>query len=174
MLQSDRLSLAHATAAGLAADGYTLSVPARSRSLVEIPAHAEATGLARLQVSVFNAAHQDHVLEELPVYRPAARQGFATYGVVENAPVQHTLQVPPDVLPGFGQFSVTTSSTQLQTLVDSYRSLREVRWEDPSSLSSAILVNTALRDVLYAFDVPELPTPQAADRESPGPHRCAP
>ena len=165
VLQSDRLSLARATAAGLAADGYTLSVPARSRSLVEIPAHAEATGLARLQVSVFNAAHQDHVLEELPVYRPAARQGFATYGVVENAPVQHTLQVPPDVLPGFGQFSVTTSSTQLQTLVDSYRSLREVRWEDPSSLSSAILVNTALRDVLYAFDVPELPTPQAADRE---------
>ena len=165
MLQSDRLSLAHVTAAGLAADGYTLSVPARSRSLVEIPAHAEATGTARLQVSVFNAAHQDHVLDELPVYRPAARQGFATYGVVEDAPALHTLQVPPDVLPGFGAFSVTTSSTQLQMLVDSCLSLREVRWEDPSSLSSVILANTAMRDVLYAFGVPGLPTPREADRE---------
>ena len=165
VLQSDRLSLARATASGLAADGYTLSVPARSRSLVEIPAHAEATGTARLQVSVFSAAHQDHVLEELPVYRPAARQGFATYGVVEDAPALHTLQVPPDVLPGFGAFSVTTSSTQLQMLVDSCLSLREVRWEDPSSLSSVILANTAMRDVLYAFGVPGLPTPQEADQE---------
>ncbi|MCY3658468.1 MAG: Ig-like domain-containing protein [Caldilineaceae bacterium] len=165
VLQSDRLSLARATASGLAADGYTLSVPARSRSLVEIPSHAEATGMARLQVSVFNAAHQDHVLEELPVYRPAARQGFATYGVVEDVPVLHTLQVPPDVLPGFGAFSVTTSSTQLQMLVDSCLSLREVRWEDPSSLSSVILANTAMRDVLYAFGVPGLPTPQEADQE---------
>ena len=165
VLQSDRLSLARAAASGLAADGYTLAVPARSRSLVEIPAHAEATGMSRLQVSVFNAAHQDHVLEELPVYRPAARQGFATYGVVEDAPALHTLQVPPDVLPGFGSFSVTTSSTQLQMLVDSCLSLREVRWEDPSSLSSVILANTAMRDVLYAFGVPGLPTPREADRE---------
>ena len=165
VLQSDRLSLAHATDLGLAADGYTLSVPARSRSLVEIPAHAEATGTARLQVSVFNTAHQDHILEELPVYRPAARQGFATYGVVEDVPALHTLQVPPDVLPGFGAFSVTTSSTQLQMLVDSCLSLREVRWEDSSSLSSVILANTAMRDVLYAFGVPGLPTPQEADQE---------
>ena len=132
---------------------------------MEIPAYAEATGTARLQVSVFNAAHQDHVLEELPVYRPAARQGFATYGVVEDAPALHTLQVPPDVLPGFGAFSVTTSSTRLQMLVDSCLSLREVRWEDPSSLSAVILANTAMRDVLYAFGVPGLPTPQEADQE---------
>ena len=165
VLQSDLLSLARATASGVAADGYTFAVPARSRQLVEIPANAGATGTARLQVSVFNAAHQDHVLEELPVYRPAARQGFATYGVVEDVPALHSLQVPPDVLPGFGEFSVTTSSTQLQTLVDSYRSLREVQWEDPSSLSSAILANTAVRDVLYAFGVPDLPTPDEADRE---------
>ena len=165
VLQSDRLSLTRSTPSGLAADGYTLAIPARSRSLVEIPSSAEATGIARLQVSVFNAAHQDHVLEELPVYRPAARQGFATYGVVEDASALHALQVPPDVLPGFGQFSVTTASTQLQTLVDSYRSLREVRWEDPSALSSAILANTSMRDVLYAFSVPDLPTSQEADRE---------
>ena len=165
VLQSDLLSLARSTSSGLAADGYTFAVPARSRSLVEIPASADATGTARLQVSAFNAAHQDHVLEELPVYRPAARQGFATYGVVEDAPALHTLQVPPDVLPGFGAFSVTTSSTQLQMLVDSCLSLREVRWEDPSSLSSVILANTAMRDVLYAFGVPGLPTPQEADRE---------
>ncbi len=165
VLQSDFLSLARATESGLAADGYTFAIPAHSRRLVEIPAHANETGTARLQVSVFNDAHQDHVLEELPIYRPAAHQGFATYGVVDDAPAMHALRVPPDVLPGFGQFSVTISSTQLQILVDSYRSLREVPWEDPSSLSAAILANTSVRDVLYAFAVPGLPTPRAADQE---------
>ena len=168
VLQSDLLALARTPGSDLAADGYTFSVPARSRRLVEIPARAPASGTARLQVSVFSDTHQDHVLAELPVYRPAARQGFATYGVVEDTSALHTLQVPPDVLPGFGRFSVTTSSTQLQTLVDSYRSLREVPWEDPSSLSAAILANTSMRDVLYAFAVPDLPTPAQADREIQG------
>lgn len=165
VLQSDLLSLADTAPSGLHVDGYSFAVPAGSRSLVEIPAEAGVTGTASLQVSVFNAAHQDHVQEDLPVYRPAARQGFATYGVVEDSPAVHALRIPRDVLPDFGEFSVTTSSTQLQSLVDSYRSLREVYWPDPSSLSSAILANTAMRDLLYAFGAPGLPTAQDADRE---------
>ena len=93
----------------------------------------------------------------LPVYQPAAQEGFATYGSVDATPVLQGLELPDNVHRTLGQLSIATSSTLLQSLLDSVLVLRDNRGYDyPERLASRLLANLALRDVLYAFAVPNL------------------
>ena len=156
LLQSNGLSLSHQRD-GLSYDAVALTVPAQSRQLVVRPAKATQTGLQQMLASVFNDQVQDHLQAELPVFTPAAKEGFATYGTVEDEVVLQTFQWPADVHPEFGALSIGMSSTLLQTLADGYLDVQEPKWRSTEVLASRILASSALREVLPAFALPDLP-----------------
>ncbi len=164
VVQSDGLDLAY-QAADRALDALTFTLPAQSRQQILIPATARDTGENQLLVSVFNEQVQDAALGSFPIYVPASQEGFAAYGIVEDTIAVQGFQLPADVHRNFGQLTISTSSTVLQSLLDSYQVLVDTRgWDYPERLASRLLANIALRDVLYAFNQPELPVPAALDR----------
>ncbi len=163
--QSDGLDLAYA-AGGRAYDALAFRLPAHSRQQILVPARARETGPSQMLVTVFNAQFNDSVQTSLPVYQPAAQEDFATYGSVDATPVLQGLELPDNIHRTFGQLSIATSSTLLQSLLDSVLMLRDNRGYDyPERLASRLLANLALRDVLYAFAVPNLPGPEVLDRD---------
>ena len=163
--QSDGLDLAYA-AGGRAYDALAFRLPAHSRQQILVPARARDHGASQMLVTVFNAQFNDSVQTSLPVYQPAAQEGFATYGSVDVTPVLQGLELPDNVHRTFGQLSIATSSTLLQSLLDSVLVLRHNRGYDyPERLASRLLANLALRDVLYAFAVPHLPAPEVLERD---------
>jgi uncharacterized protein YfaS (alpha-2-macroglobulin family) len=70
------------------------------------------------------------------------------------------VEAPPDVLPGFGGLTVTTSSTALQALTDAVLYLVAYPFECAEQLSSRALAVAALKDVLTAFQAEGLPSPE--------------
>ncbi len=164
--QSDRLELAY-QADDRDFDALAFSLPAHSRRQILLPVHAHETGDGQMMVTVFNEQFNDTVLGELPIYTPAAQQGFATYGTADELPVMQGLELPADVHRQFGQLTITTSSTLLQSLLDSFLMLRghDRHYIYPEFLASRVMANVALRDVLYAFQLPDLPTPDRLDHD---------
>ena len=164
--QSDRLELAYQTE-DRDFDAMTFNLPAHSRRQILLPARAQETGDGQMMVTVFNEQFNDTVLGELPIYIPAAQQGFATYGTADELPVMQGLELPTDVHRQFGQLTITTSSTLLQSLLDSFLMLRghDRHYIYPEFLASRVMANVALRDVLYAFQLPDLPTPDRLDHD---------
>ena len=164
--QSDSLELSYQTA-DRAFDAFGISLPAGSRRQVLVPAHARESGDGQMLVTVFNEQFNDSVLGVLPVYIPAAQEGFAAYGTADELPVMQGLDLPTGVHQEFGQLTVTTSSTLLQSLLDSFLVLRgrDHEYLYPEFLASRMLANLALRDVLYAFQLPGLPAPDRLDRD---------
>ena len=164
--QSDSLGLAYQTA-DRAFDAFGISLPAGSRRQVLVPTHARESGDGQMLVTVFNERFNDSVLGVLPVYIPAAQEGFAAYGTAEELPVMQGLDLPTGVHQDFGQLTVTTSSTLLQSLLDSFLVLRghDREYLSPEFLASRILANLALRDVLYAFQLPGIPAPDRLDSD---------
>ena len=163
--QSDRLELAY-QADDRDFDALAFSLPAHSRRQILLPVHAHETGDGQMMVTVFNEQFNDTVLGELPIYTPAAQQGFATYGTADETPVRQGLELPTDVHRQFGQLTITTSSTLLQSLLDSFLMLRRhSNYIYPELLASRVMANVALRDVLYAFQLPDLPAPDRLDHD---------
>ncbi len=163
LVQSDGLALSY-QAAALAVDALTFTLPAQSRQQILVPATARTTGESQLQVSVFNDQLGDAVQDTLPVYVPAAQEGFAAYGIVEDMLAVQGFQLPADAHANFGQLTISTSSTVLQSLLDSYLTLGDTRgWDYPERIASRLLANIALRDVLYAFQQPDLPEQDVLD-----------
>ncbi len=164
VVQSDGLDLAYQSA-DRAIDALSFTLPAQSRQQILVPATARDTGASQLLLSIFNEQLNDSALGSFPVYVPAAQEGFAAYGIVEETMAVQGLQLPEDVHRNFGQLTISTSSTVLQSLLDSYGVLRETRgWDYPERIASRLMANIALRDVLYAFNQPELPERGALDR----------
>ena len=163
--QSDGLDLAYAEG-GRAYDALAFRLPAHSRQQILVPARARDHGPSQMLVTVFNAQFNDSVQTSLPVYQPAAQEGFATYGSVDSTPVLQGLELPDNVHQTFGHLTIATSSTLLQSLLDSVLVLRYNRGYDyPERLASRLLANLALREVLYAFAVPNLPASEVLDRD---------
>ncbi|MGB1253683.1 MAG: alpha-2-macroglobulin family protein, partial [Candidatus Promineifilaceae bacterium] len=145
--------------------GRRVIVPANDRIEVRFPATPVAVGTGRLQIAAVatNSAgveFADAATVELPIYTPATTEAFATYGVVDgdNAAVQ-PLAAIEGVFPQFGGLEIGTSSTALQSLTDAVFYLVTYRFESAEALSSRILAVSALRDVLGAFSVETLPSP---------------
>lgn len=146
----------------LASTGRRLIVPAQDRVEVRIPSAAQQAGRARFQVVASAGADSDAQSFELPVWTPATREAFATYGsLAETSLALQPVLAPQDVWPQFGALSVTASSTELQALTDALIYLVDYPFDCNEQRASRVLAIAALRDVLTAFDAPELP---AADR----------
>ncbi|MBA2321616.1 MAG: hypothetical protein H0V89_10720, partial [Deltaproteobacteria bacterium] len=144
--------------------GRRVTVPANDRIEVRFPLAALLAGTARFQAVAGSGAVSDAARFELPVWTPATTEAFATYGTTtENAVVQ-PVQAPPDVWPQFGGLQVQTSSTQLQALTDAVVYLQRYPYDCNEQIASRAMGIAALRDVLTAFESPDLPP--AADLEA--------
>ena len=141
--------------------GRRVQVPANDRVEVRLPAAAVKPGTARFQVAAAAGKWADAANGELPVWTPATTEAFATYGQVDQGATSQPIKPPGDAVPLFGGLEITTSSTAVAELTDAVLYLVRYPFECHEQLASRLLTIAALRDVLTAFDVPDMPTPQA-------------
>lgn len=172
-----RLAVATTNAALTDGAGRQLTVPANDRVEVQFPAAAEMAGTARFQVVGAAGAASDAAELSLPVWTPATTEAFATYGVIDSPGSAGARSTPsgvrsvidkgamsqPVALPGkvvtqFGGLEVTTASTNLQALTDAMIYLVHYPFECAEQRSSRIVAIAALRDVLTAFKVKDMPS----------------
>ncbi len=139
--------------------GYRLELKPRDRQEVRIPCAAEQAGTAQFQFGATTTSGSDAAQISIPVYTPATSEAFATYGVLDQGATSQPIARPADVFPDFGGLSITTSSTALAELTDSLLYLVGYPYECSEQLASRVLSTLALRDVLSAFQVPDLQKP---------------
>lgn len=148
---------------GAAPAGMRVTVPAGDRVEVRFPLAAEGVGRGALRVTAVSGGRADSATVSLPVYTPSTSETFATYGEVDVGAVAQPVLAPTDVIPQFGGLEVSTSSTALQALTDAVIYLTEYRYESSDGLASQLLAISSLRDVLEAFDAPQLPPADQID-----------
>lgn len=143
--------------------GQLVTVPANDRLEVRFPATVDSAGEATLRVAAVSGELRDAAAVELPVYTPATTEAFAAYGVVDDSAVLQPVTAPEGVFPQFGQLSVDTAATALQSLTDAVIYLDEYRYGSADAYASRIMAIAALRDVLGAFSAPGLPSRERLD-----------
>lgn len=143
--------------------GYALDVKPNDRVEVRFPCAAAQPGTARFQFGASSGKNGDAAEISLPVWTPATTEAFATYGVIDQGAVKQPIQKPTGVVPDFGGLTVTTSSTALAELTDSFIYLYSYPFECSEQISSRMLAAAALKDVLQAFKAPGMPTKEALE-----------
>ena len=163
---ADSLAQARPGEPGATLAGRVVTVPAHDRVEVRFPAAAQNAGRAQFQVTAVAGALRDAQAFSLPVWTPAVREAFATYGALsEDSLAVQPLRVPGEVWPQSGGLSVSTSSTQLQSLTDALIYLHDYPFQCNEQRASRVLGIAALRDVLDAFDVEDLPPAEALEAQ---------
>ncbi|MCU1367240.1 MAG: hypothetical protein JWN39_2879, partial [Ilumatobacteraceae bacterium] len=162
VLQTDNLTLPDSS--GTAGTGQRVTVPANDRVEVRFPVSAALAGTARFRVAATSGDASDAATIELPVYTPSTAEAFATYGVIDDGATNQPVATPTDVIPEFGALDVTTSSTSLQALTDAVLYISQYPYDSSDARASRILAISSLRDVLAAFDAPDLPTPEVLNQ----------
>ncbi len=158
-------------------------VPANDRVEVRFDVETSDAGTARFQVAAVAGDLTDAAQGSLPVYTPSTTETFATYGVIDSGTgigpissanvadstgdgaILHNLNRIEGVYPQFGGLEVTTSSTAVQALTDSVIYLTNYRYSSSDAYASRIMAIAALRDVLEAFESPQLPSAAALDNQ---------
>ncbi len=143
--------------------GREVIVPANERVEVRFPAAAELAGTARFQIVGVAGADSDAAEVALPVWTPATTEAFATYGVIDSGAIRQPVALPGKVVTQFGGLDVTTASTNLQALTDALLYLVRYPYECAEQRASRILGIAALRDVLTAFQVKDMPSAAALE-----------
>ncbi len=150
-------------ASGPSIAGRRVTVPANDRVEVRFPAATLGAGTARLQVVAAAGDATDAAELSLPVWTPATTEAFATYGSLDAGVAVQPVLAPPETWVQFGGLEVTTASTQMQALTDAVLYLEAYPYDCNEQLASRVLAIASLRDVLTAFDSPELPDPPALE-----------
>ncbi|MEZ5443486.1 MAG: alpha-2-macroglobulin family protein, partial [Lysobacterales bacterium] len=133
------------------AHGYALTVPAQQRARVSFPALTTLPGQAELLFAVRSQSHSDASAHSLPVWTPASIERVARHGVVEDATLQQSLQVPGDVWPNQGGLKLDLSTTALQSLQDAYLYLQDYPYACSEQIASRLLATTTLGPLLEEF-----------------------
>ena len=144
--------------------GRQVSVPPNDRVEVLFPAAAEMAGTARFQIVGAAGSYSDASELALPVWTPATTEAFATYGVIDSGAIKQPVALPEKVVTQFGGLEVTTASTNLQALTDAFLYLVRYPFECAEQRASRVLAIAALRDVLSAFKVKDMPAPAALEQ----------
>ena len=144
--------------------GYTIKLQPNKRVALLFPLTTLHSGTARFQFIVSTVANEsqtsfgDAIEFSVPVFTPATSEAFATYGdIAEEEVILQPIKPPANVLPQFGELSVSTSSTALASLTDAIIALYAYPFECTEQLSSRILGIQSLWDVLQAFQCKDLP-----------------
>ncbi|CAF1018384.1 unnamed protein product [Adineta steineri] len=144
--------------------GYAIQLQASKRAVLTFPISTTDSGTARFEFIVSTATNEsqtsfgDAIELSVPVFTPATSEAFATYGdICEEEVVYQPIKAPENVIPQFGQLSISTSSTALASLTDAIISLYTYPYECTEQLSSRLLGILLLSGVLQAFNCKDLP-----------------
>ncbi|CAF1038277.1 unnamed protein product [Rotaria sp. Silwood1] len=144
--------------------GYSIVLQPSKRTALTFPLSTIHSGTARFQFIVSTVKNEtcaqfgDAIELSLPIFTPATSEAFATYGdICEEEVVLQPVETPKNVIPQFGELSITTSSTALASLTDAIILLYTYPYECTEQLSSRLLGIQALWDVLQAFHCKDLP-----------------
>ena len=142
--------------------GLNVSLPGETEKGIEVPAGesrevrfdmaVEQVGKMRLQFAALSNGGRDATEVSLPVLLPATKQAFADYGMTD-ASVRRKVDMPADVLPGFGGLEVSMSSTALNGLEDAVQYLVTYPYECAEQTASRILPIFALGKILDDFPI---------------------
>ncbi|KAG2394211.1 hypothetical protein C9374_003975 [Naegleria lovaniensis] len=143
--------------------GLKVLIPALQRAEIRFPMQAIQVGVAKFQVGVSVSDSfinfSDAVEKEVRVFTPATTEAFAVYGEMDDTcNVFQPVKTPGNVYTQFGGLQITTSSTALASLTDSFLYLYNYPFDCTEQLSSRVLSIVALKDVLYAFKVKDMPS----------------
>jgi hypothetical protein len=152
----------NATVDGADKAGRRAVVPANDRIEIRVPIATIDAGRAHFQAAVVSGNYADSASFDFPVWTPATSEAFAVYGSLDGpaglAALKQPVDVPGDVWPQFGGLEITTSSTALQALTDSFLYLIDYPFGCAEQIASRVLSIAALKDVLQAFDVAGMPS----------------
>ena len=144
--------------------GYSIVLQPSKRAALKFSVSTIHSGTARFQFVISTvkndtgASFGDAIELSIPVFTPATSEAFATYGdICEEKVVLQPIKAPENVLPQFGELSITTSSTALASLTDAIISLYTYPYECTEQISSRLLGIQTLWDVLQAFQCKDLP-----------------
>ncbi|MDG5815441.1 alpha-2-macroglobulin family protein [Chitinispirillales bacterium ANBcel5] len=152
--------------AALHNQGYKVQIPSNDRVEVRFPASTVAAGTARFQVMASTEdGFSDASAFELPVWTPAKSEAFATYGTIDSGAVSYSVKHPAEIWPQFGGVTVSTSSTALQALTDAFIYLYTYKFAGSEQIASRIISIVALQDVLEAFNIPDIPSPDEIQKQ---------
>lgn len=138
--------------------GKRVVVPGGDRAEVRFDFATQGRGKAVIQTVASSGTFADASNVEVPVYEPATTESFATYGSVLDKAQFEQLKIPADVFPEVGGIEAEISSTQLQSLTDSYWYLYAYPFECAEQRSSRMIATTAMADILDAFALGTRPT----------------
>jgi uncharacterized protein YfaS (alpha-2-macroglobulin family) len=146
------------------ATGYSIMLQPSKRVALAFSVSTIHSGTARFQFVVSTVANEsiasfgDGIELSVPVFTPATSEAFSTYGdICEEEVVLQPIKTPENVIPQFGELSISTSSTALASLTDAIISLYTYPYECTEQLSSRLLGIQSLWDVLQAFQCRDLP-----------------
>ncbi len=143
--------------------GKRVTVPANDRVEVRFPAAAAMPGTAAFQAAAFSGRLADAQRVQLPTWTPATTEAFATYGEVDEGAIAQPVQRPPEVVEAFGGLEMTLTSTALGNLTDAFLYLKDYPFESSEAIASRLVATVALKDVLAAFEVPDMPDAATVD-----------
>lgn len=141
--------------------GLRFTVPAEDRREVRLPVGVADAGELRWQAAIVGAGTSDAASDTLPVWTPATTEAFATYGSLTEGAATYPIEVPTEAWPQYGGLEISLSSTELHSLTDGLVYLNTYPYTCTEQIASRVLVNAAMRDVLQAFNAPQLPSAEA-------------
>lgn len=130
-----------------------VSVPAAGSAEVRWNAIARSAGAARIQVTVGMNGERDAFDDTIPVRVFVTPETFAAYGQA-NPKAQEQLQVPTEVVPGFGGLHLELSSTMLVGLGEGARYLVDYPYGCAEQRASSALALMLASDLGDAFKLP--------------------
>ncbi|EFC37630.1 ras GTPase domain-containing protein [Naegleria gruberi] len=148
--------------------GLKIRIPALGRTELRFPMSTDRVGIARFQIGVSIATiginFSDAIEKEIRVFTPATTEAFATYGEMDgDSSVFQPVKAPPNVFTQFGGLKISTSSTALSSLTDSFLYLYNYPYECSEQISSRLLSIISLKDILLAFNSQQIPSKEAID-----------
>ncbi|MBS2037211.1 hypothetical protein JST97_19645 [bacterium] len=144
--------------------GYRLQLKPQERVEVSFACAARQAGPARVQWAANAVSGNDAAEISLPVQAAASRQQLATYGVLDQGAVRQSLLRPAQARPESGQLRLTTSSTALAELTDSYQYLQSYPYECSEQLASRALATASLGEMGKAFQTSAQDSPETIQR----------
>lgn len=131
--------------------GKIVDVPANDRVEVRFNITTINAGTAHFQCTAVAGNLVDSSEFSIPIYVPASKETFATYGQVDDGAIKQKLNFPTNVFEQVGGFSVSTSSTAMQALTDAYFYLYNYQYGCTEQISSRLIAMLSLQNILTAF-----------------------
>ena len=137
----------------------TLTIPAKSRQVIEWPAVVGPVEEASLQFSVVAGTYSDSVALHLPVYQPSSPETVGTSGEVEDRVVE-LVRLPKDADTSLGELTIQLEPSLAASMAEGLEYLRSFPYHCVEQTVSRFLPNVVTYRALREFGIesPELET----------------